>query len=139
MTASNSRRILIVVAISLIIGTAGIHKVMGPIPPDWFMAKFENSLLGIVPFGREVSYISILLMELLIPLFMAIGVIKLEIVNLQFNFIRKGFSVSYVLFIILAFGSFLVQDYENGFIDFIYLAALLLLEKAFFTDSNSRT
>jgi hypothetical protein len=48
-----------------------------------------------------------------------------------------GFLTCYVLFLTLTFGSFLVQDYDNGFKDFLYFVGILVIENVVFSTKTS--
>jgi hypothetical protein len=107
---------------------AAIHKLQGPFIPEWFHSKFEHSFLNTIPGGLYFSYGIIILLELLIPLFFLIAIIRREFHPTKpLTFTILGFRTSLLLFLILFFGSFLVQDYENGFIDFVYFAVTIFL------------
>jgi hypothetical protein len=122
-------RLLLFVLYALFIGTAAYHKLTGNIPPDWFVSKFESTFLNILPSGTSVAFIIIILLEVIIPILFLIGIFKGEwkndILPLK-SFSRWAFLLTLVLFLILTFGSFLVQDYDNGFQDFVYFITTYL-------------
>jgi len=114
-----------------------IHKLTSPIPPEWFKAKFENSLLGNIPKAITISYCIIILLELAGPLFLLISLVQISLNNAYEQWLRYGFTVYCILFIVLTFGSFLVQDYDNGFKDFMYFTAVLLIDNFLFDRSKN--
>jgi quinol-cytochrome oxidoreductase complex cytochrome b subunit len=56
---------------------------------------------------------------------------KVESEKLAYNF---GLDLSLILFIILFFGSFLVGDYNNGALDFIYFIGTLIIRQKLITN-----
>jgi hypothetical protein len=58
--------------------TTGIHKLLGPFPPDWFREKFSDSLIGWAPGGIELSFGIIVFLELAIAGLFTIALIKRE-------------------------------------------------------------
>jgi len=130
-----TRKLLILVLLIVVLGVPAIHKILGDFPPAWFNQKFSGSLIGKVPFGISLSYGIIILLELLGPLFFLAGIAKKEFTTAGKNqFIGLGFLTCYVLFLILTFGSFLVEDYSNGFNDFGYFVGIAALEYLFFRE-----
>ncbi len=89
--------------------------------PEWFINKFQNTLIGLVPYGLTISFLIITILESLISLLIFISIIKKEYCeNNEIKFLNMALDLSLILFLILFFGSFLASDYENGAIDFIY-------------------
>ena len=137
MNHNTLKKLLTLILLTLLLGVAAIHKVIGEIPPEWFVGKFSKSLIGKVPGGITGPYLIIILLELAAPLLFLIGIFRKEFTPYgKLQFIRYGFLVSYILFIILTFGSFLVEDYSNGFFDFMYFVGAIVLEKFVFSDSK---
>lgn len=127
---------LLLVIIVLLV--PAIHKVLDFIPPNWFVDKFSDSLIGNIPAGITISYYLIIGLEFAGPILLLIAVF-LMFQNKEYQrFISLGFIVCYVLFLILTFGSFLVQDYDNGFKDFIYFVGILLIEHIYFSPKQTR-
>ncbi|MFT6802707.1 MAG: hypothetical protein ACI9GM_001473 [Salibacteraceae bacterium] len=106
---------------------------MDVIPPPWFIDKFSPSLISIFPFGVTFAYCFIILLELTGPIILFIGGIKNVYHKKGNSLISIGFTICYVLFLTLTFGSFLVQDYSNGFNDFMYFIGILVIEQIYFT------
>jgi hypothetical protein len=113
-------------------GITAFQKISGLVIPKWFIHKFENSFINLIPFGITFSFIAITLLETSIAICMIFSLIKREYkldserVNLNF-----GLDLALVLFLVLFFGSFLVGDYENGALDFLYFVGTLAIRKKF--------
>jgi len=113
-------------------GITAFQKISGLAIPEWFIHKFENSFINLIPFGITISFIVITLLETSIAICMIFSLIKREYkldserVNLNF-----GLDLALVLFLVLFFGSFLVGDYENGALDFLYFLGTLAIRKKF--------
>ena len=117
----------------LYLSLAGItawQKISGLAVPQWFQQKFENSVITFVPYGISISFLLITFLELSIALIMIYSLVKLEYKlqeeKLVFNF---GLDLSMILFLLLFFGSFLVGDYDNGALDFLYFIGTLVIRK----------
>ena len=125
----NIERLLITLLLLLVAGIPAIHKLMGDIPPEWFQNKFGKSLIGMAPGGITGSYLIIILLEIAVPVLLIIGAVRGEWYAKEIGkFTEWGFSALMVLFVILFFGSFLVEDYSNGFFDFTYFVGVILLK-----------
>jgi hypothetical protein len=113
-------------------GITAFQKISGLAIPEWFIHKFENSFINFIPLGITFSFIVITLLETSIAICMIFSLIKREYkldserVNLNF-----GLDLALVLFLVLFFGSFLVGDYENGALDFLYFVGTLAIRKKF--------
>jgi hypothetical protein len=121
--------LLLMIALSLI---TALHKFTGDLPPEWFVKQFSSSLIGKIPFGIPASYFIISTLELAIAIVFILSIVKMEFKstdNLKFSEI--GFNLSLILFLILFFGSFLIENYENGFIDFGYFVFTIFLKNQF--------
>ncbi len=131
------KKILILIILIVIIGVPAIHKLSGDFIPSWFYNKFSGSLINKIPFGINISYFIIIILEILAPLLFIIGILSREYLKTSsLKFISLGFKTSYLLFTILTFGSFLVEDYSNGFNDFIYFVGICFLESTLFTKNQ---
>mgnify|MGYP000851892493 CR=1 FL=1 len=130
------RKKLSLLLLILILLIPAIHKVSNQIPPNWFIEKFSGSIIAMVPGGISICYLSIIILEFAGPAIFIIGLIQM-IRKAEFKrIISMGFIVCYLLFLILTFGSFLVQDYDNGFKDFIYFVGVMLIERYHFSDEG---
>lgn len=126
-------RILILLLYIVLGLTAGIHKLLGSFPPDWFREKFSDSLIVWVPGGIELSFAIIVFLELAIAGLFLVALIRREFANsTDIPFSLLGFYTSLILFLILFFGSFLVQNYDNGFFDFVYFGVTVYLMRFYF-------
>lgn len=126
------KKINILILLIILLLTPAIHKVSDKFPPEWFHSKFDNSLINKIPYGILISYLTITILEFLGPLFFILALAYGEFKeNVETKFTNWGFQISLILFTILTFGSFLIQDYENGFLDFMYFVAIALLQKLF--------
>ena len=117
----------------LYLSLAGItawQKISGLAVPHWFQQKFENSIINFVPYGIRISFLLITFLELSIALIMIYSLVKqeykLQEEKLVFNL---GLDLSMILFLLLFFGSFLVGDYDNGALDFLYFIGTLVIRK----------
>jgi hypothetical protein len=130
------KKINILLILIIIIGVPAIHKLTGDFVPNWFYNKFSNSLINKIPNGINISYIVIIILEILAPLFFIFGILRREyLLACSGKFVSLGFKTSYILFTILTLGSFLVEDYSNGFNDFIYFVGITFLESTFFKEN----
>ena len=121
-------RHIIIITIILIIGIPAIHKLSSDMPPEWFLAKFNGTWIDLFPKSISISFFIIVVLEILAPVFFIIGLVKKELSSDIFKFTHLGFKTTQILFVILTLGSFMVQDYDNGFKDFMYLFAIIILE-----------
>ncbi|MBU3660001.1 MAG: hypothetical protein FGM14_09035 [Flavobacteriales bacterium] len=130
-------RILILLLYISLAGIAGIHKLLGDFPPAWFYGKFKETFLNAIPGGIWFSFVLIVVLEIVIALLFSIALIKGEFKSeTKSTFALFGFLASLALFVILFFGSFLVQDYDNGFNDFVYFGVTFYLMEYFKKNSS---
>lgn len=109
-------------------GLTAFQKISGLAIPEWFVNKFQDSIIGIIPFGIPLSFILITLLETSIATCMIVSLMKKEYqVDSNKVSLNLGLDLSLVLFVILFFGSFLVGDYENGALDFLYFIGALAI------------
>jgi hypothetical protein len=128
----NIEKIAILILMTVLSLTTAIHKFTGDLPPEWFIKQFNNSLIGSIPFGITSSYFIIATLELAIAVFFLLSIIKKEFTsNVSLKFSEIGFNLSLILFLILFFGSFLIENYDNGFMDFGYFVFTILLKNQF--------
>jgi len=128
-------RIFILLLYISLAGIAGIHKLIGDFPPTWFYGKFKETFLNAIPGGIWLSFVLIVVLELAIALLFIIAFIKGEFKSQAKQiFSHFGFLASLALFVVLFFGSFLVQDYDNGFNDFMYFGVTVFLKKYFMNE-----
>jgi len=128
-------RIFILLLYISLAGIAGIHKLIGDFPPTWFYGKFKETFLNAIPGGIWLSFVLIVVLELAIALLFMIAFIKGEFKSqAKQTFTHFGFLASLSLFVVLFFGSFLVQDYDNGFNDFMYFGVTVFLMKYFMNE-----
>lgn len=126
-------RILLLLSLLFLTAIPGIHKLLGEQPPQWFHNLFDESLIGSIPFGVQASFTIIMLLELVAGLVFAVSLIgEFWQVSWRNKWIHCGFIMTQLLFVILFFGSFLVENYDNGFKDFIYLIAVVFVQLIFF-------
>ncbi len=131
-------RILILLLYITLAGIAGIHKLLGDFPPTWFYDKFKDTFLNWISGGIWLSFVLIVVLEIAIAVLFSIALIKGEFKSqAKQTFSYFGFIASLVLFVILFFGSFLVQDYDNGFNDFVYFAVTVYLMNYFMEEKKA--
>jgi hypothetical protein len=115
--------------------TTAYQKISDFTLPEWFAHKFETSFIGLIPFGIPFSFIVIAVLESTIAIAMIYSMLnkeyKVESEKLAYNF---GLDLSLILFIILFFGSFLVGDYNNGALDFMYFIGTLIIRQKLITN-----
>lgn len=110
-----------------------IHKLGNPIPAEWFIDLFDKSLIGKIPGGVLLSYWLIILLELTAGIFFAISIVSKEFKEHKpTKYGRLAFHLTFVLFILLFFGSFLIENYDNGFKDFLYFVGILFIYERYF-------
>jgi hypothetical protein len=130
-------RILILLLYISLAGIAGIHKLIGDFPPAWFYGKFKETFLNALPSGIWLSFVLIVVLEIAIAVLFSIALIKGEFKSqAKQTFSYFGFIALLVLFVILFFGSFLVQDYDNGFNDFVYFGVTVFLMKYYLIENK---
>ena len=129
---------VLIILIYLALGaTTGIHKLLGDFPPSWFREKFADSLIGCIPGGIEISFAIIVILELAIAGLFALALIKREYAKgTTKTYSLLGFYASLILFLILFFGSFLVQNYDNGFFDFVYFGMTVYLMRYYLNEAR---
>ena len=130
-------RILILLLYISLAGIAGIHKLLGDFPPAWFYGKFKETFLNALPSGIWLGFVLIVVLEIAIAVLLSIALIKGEFKSqAKQTFSYFGFIALLVLFVILFFGSFLVQDYDNGFNDFVYFGVTVFLMKYYLIENK---
>ncbi len=124
----NINRIFLVQLLYLsLAGTTALQKIIPFEIPTWFISKFQNSI-GLIPFGIEISFIIITLLESAIASIILISIVKKEYQSENDkSFLKLALELSLILFLILFFGSFLTMNYENGALDFIYFIGTIYL------------
>jgi hypothetical protein len=128
------QRILILVLYFFLCTVTGIQKILGDLPPDWFMKKFEHTLIDLFPGSMTLCFIIILALELLAGLSFLMSLMKMEFKeDSLIKFANLGFNICLLLFTILFFGSFIAKDYENGFMDLGYFVITIFLQKNYTT------
>lgn len=121
--------LLIIFLYLYIAGTTAYQKISGLTIPEWFHNKFSESIIGIIPFGIPIAFIIITILETSITLLMVFALYNKEYLKeSKQKYLELGLDVSLVLFTILVFGSFLVQNYDNGALDFLYFIGTLYLK-----------
>ena len=109
-------------------GITAFQKISGLEIPEWFSNKFQDSMIGVIPFGIPLSFVLITILETTIAICMIVSLLKREYkVDANKVSLNLGLDLSLVLFVILFFGSFLVGDYENGALDFLYFIGALAI------------
>jgi predicted tellurium resistance membrane protein TerC len=126
------KRLFILLTYAFLGGITGIQKIMGEFPPKWYIDKYSATLINWVPGGVMISFLIIVLLELAIASLFVLALLKGEFKESQTpKFSIWGFQVSLLLFLVLFFGSFLAQSYDNGFMDFGYFAFTIFLMSFF--------
>ena len=111
-------------------GITALQKITGAFVPEWFVKKFEPTLIGTVPYGIELSFLTIIALETLIAVCFLISIVRMEFVSqLSKSFLFWGFDLAMLLFLVLFFGSFLAGDYSNGALDFMYFGITYLFKR----------
>lgn len=113
-------------------GITALQKIIPLEIPRWFINKFQDSLIGKVPYGLAISFLIITILESSISLLILISIIKKEFKTInQIRFFNMALDLSLILFLVLFFGSFLANDYENGALDFIYFIGTYFISQKF--------
>jgi hypothetical protein len=121
--------LLIILLYLSIAGTTAYQKISGLAVPEWFHNKFSESIIGAIPFGITISFMIIIALETSISCIMILSIYKKEYHSLNSKkYLSLGLDLSLVLFTILVFGSFLVQNYDNGALDFLYFIGTLYIK-----------
>jgi hypothetical protein len=111
-------------------GITALQKITGTFVPEWFVKKFEPTLIGTVPYGIELSFLTIIALETLIAVCFLISIVRMEFVSQRSkSFLFWGFDLAMLLFLVLFFGSFLAGDYSNGALDFMYFGITYLFKR----------
>jgi hypothetical protein len=129
---NSSIKVGILLILILLSGISACHKIIGGVVPEWFIKKFSGSAIDIIPGGISFSFYIITMLETIIPLFLIMALIKKEFNGKSSTFSELGFKLSGLLFIILFFGSFLVESYDNGFNDFVYFVTIIYLRREYY-------
>jgi hypothetical protein len=112
-----------------------IHKLVNPIPAEWFIGLFKNSPINMIPGGLLFAYWILIILEFACGLLFTISIVSMEFKPTKIlKFGKLGFHLTFILFIILFFGSFLIQNYDNGFNDFLYFVGVLFIYERYFKD-----
>lgn len=69
-SATNSRfsKNITVLSLIIVLGVPVVHKLLAPIPPQWFISKYTGTAIDIVPFGIALSFGIIIILEVIGPL-----------------------------------------------------------------------
>jgi hypothetical protein len=119
---------LIYLLMTCVAGIPAVHKVLGDFPPEWFQRSFEPSVFGKIPNGVALAFSCVLFIELLTAvLFLRLLVGEVLGKSTSGRSIHAAFGSALVMFFILFFGSFLIENYDNGFKDFLYFAVVVYL------------
>ena len=119
-------RILIFSIYFFLTGITGLQKINGDFPPAWFIDQFKGTILNCFPGSLVLCYTVIVGLEILAAFFFLAALIKTEFkTDSVQRFSALGFNTSLFLFTILFFGSFLIKNYENGFMDMGYFVMTL--------------
>jgi len=126
------KRLFILLTYAFLGGITGIQKIMGEFPPKWYIDKYSATLINWVPGGVMISFLIIVLLELAVASLFVLALLKGEFKESQTpKFAKWGFMAALLLFLILFFGSFIAQSYDNGFMDFGYFAFTIYLMSFF--------
>lgn len=113
----------------------GIHKLINTMPGEWFVNLFKESPIAEIPSGLILSYWIIILLEIASGILFTISLALMEFKPTKtLKFGKLAFHLTIILLIILFFGSFLIQNYENGFYDFIYFVGVLFIYESYFKE-----
>jgi hypothetical protein len=131
------QRILILTVYLSLSAITGIQKLAGNFPPEWFVQKFQQTLIHLFPGGLILSYAIIVGLELFAAICFLLALIKREFIAEKSSlFTGIGFNTCLLLFTVLFFGSFLAQDYENGFMDLGYFVFTVFLQRNFASEKQ---
>jgi hypothetical protein len=117
---------LIYLLMTCVAGIPAVQKLLGDFPPEWFQRSFEPSVFGKIPNGVVLAFACVLLIELLTALLFArLLVGELFRKPAGEGWVKVAFGSALLMFLILFFGSFLIENYDNGFKDFVYFAVVV--------------
>jgi hypothetical protein len=129
--------LLVILLYLSIAGTTAYQKISGFGVPEWFQNKFSESIIGLIPFGIPTCFLIITILEASISVLMILAIINKEYQSESVKkYLELGLDLSLLLFTILVFGSFLVQNYDNGALDFLYFIGTVYLKNKFVTANN---
>jgi hypothetical protein len=118
-------------------GITAWQKISALIVPEWFLKKFEHSFFGMIPLGIPLAFYTIIVLETAVAIAFIISLLKMEFRNnASRNWLCLGLDLSMLLFLILFFGSFLVSDYSNGALDFMYFGFSFFMKREFSKESK---
>ncbi len=121
MSFKINKTILIQLLYLSLSGITALQKIIPLQIPEWFLKKFQDTLIGKIPYGLSFSFFLITFLESAIALLFLISILRKEFkTDNNINYINMALDLCLILFLILFFGSFLANDYENGALDFIY-------------------
>ena len=125
----NFESIIIILIMIFLSGLPALQKITGQFPPEWFINKFTPTIFGQIPFGIELSFGIIVVLEVIVAILFMYSLLLLLTQKTNYKVILNlSFDMALLLMLILFFGSFLVKDYDNGFNDFIYFVGILYLK-----------
>lgn len=115
--------------LAIVLFIPGIHKLLGEIPPTWFKSKFENSLLDLFSYGLHSSYAMIMIIEICGGVLLVSSSARCFL-NKPSNYLASwGIFSAHLLFVLLTFGNFLVEDYNGAFQDFMYFVGVVVINR----------
>lgn len=120
-------------------GIPGIHKLLGQYPPNWFKEMFKNSIIDIFPHSITFSFLIIIFLEILGASLFLLALLKKEYITKKYTYTNIGISTYLILFTILLFGSFIIENYDNGFKDFIYFSAIIIIKQSVFMNPKPKS
>ena len=128
-------RFLLLLTLLFLTGIPGVHKLLGDYPPEWFVGLFKDSVIGAIPGGLYLSFWIIVLLELCAGILFFIALLQKEFTgDVTYTYSTYGLYLTQILFVVLFFGSFLIENYDNGFKDFVYLLGVVGVQRWWFTD-----
>ena len=118
-------------------GIPGTHKLLGKYPPNWFHQMFKGSPLDFFPNSITFSFLIIVFLELLGASLFFLALLNKEYKTQKLTYTNIGFMVYLILFTCLFFGSFIIENYDNGFKDFIYFSSIIIIQKLIFNNKEA--
>lgn len=130
----NYERALALVTVALLFAIPVMDKVPGPYPPEWFQAKFGETLINAFPGALGIAFGLITLAEVVVPALAVLALLRGEHRGPLSSEARAGFADyalagASLLLLALTVGSLVARDYDNAFHDFGYLVGVLVLRR----------
>ena len=100
-----NKTILIQLLYLSLTGITSLQKIIPLEIPEWFINKFQATLIGKFPYGLAISFLIITILESSISLLILISIIKKEFKTInEIRFFNMALDLSLILFLVSHIG-----------------------------------